>query len=61
MDYQEIKAMLYKIITAIDYMNEINALNDCNSCLCQRNCTHAPKAGQMVRINCFAYAGKEGN
>ena len=55
----ELKAMCYKIIDLVEYVEQMGRLGDCNTCMCQKNCTHVPKPGQSVRINCFAYVGKE--
>ena len=55
--YSDIKIILQKLINAIDYIERINAQNDCNTCVARKNCTQAPKLGEMVRINCFAWEG----
>ena len=34
---------------------ELIELPDCNTCAIKKDCVHAPRAGQMVRINCFMY------
>ena len=42
-----------------DYMKKISELNDCNTCAAKKDCLYAPKPGQMARINCFSWVGKE--
>lgn len=59
MTKQELKAACYRIIDLVDYVERIEKLGDCNTCICKRNCPHAPKPGQMVRINCFSYVGED--
>ena len=52
MTNKEIKDVLYRIIEAIDYMDRISKLPDCNDCAISNVCMHAPKLGDQVRINC---------
>ena len=59
MTNEELKALCYKIIDLIDYAERIGKLPNCNTCSGQKYCTKAPKVGEMVRINCFAWEGKE--
>lgn len=33
----------------------ISGLPDCNTCAAHKNCPHAPKLGQWVRINCHLW------
>ena len=46
----------------IDYLRLLKNImdtGDCNTCLARKDCTEAPKIGQMVRYNCYAYVGKK--
>lgn len=52
MTNKDIKDILYRIIDAIDYMDRISKLPDCNDCAISNVCMHAPKLGEQVRINC---------
>ena len=46
------------ILDVLIAYREISKLPDCNDCAVKNNCIHAPKAGQMVRHNCFAFVSK---
>lgn len=59
MTNNDIKTLCYRIIDFIDYQEKIDSLKDCNTCLCQKNCKYAPRAGEFTRINCFAWVGEE--
>lgn len=52
MTNEEIKTILYRCIEAIDYMDRMSKLPDCNDCAISTVCMHAPKLGDPVRINC---------
>lgn len=33
---------------------------ECNTCAKSKTCEHAPRAGEIVRFNCFDYAKAKG-
>ena len=33
---------------------------ECNTCAKNKTCEHAPKAGEIIRFNCFDYAKAKG-
>ena len=40
-------------------LRQILSSGDCNTCACKNDCTEVPKAGQMVRYNCYAYVEEQ--
>ena len=56
---QNIVKALYRIIDLIKYAGEVGNLHSCNDCKVVRHCPKAPRPGQMVRYNCFAWEGEE--
>ena len=52
MTNKDIIDLLTRCIEAIDYMDRISKLPDCNDCAISNVCMHAPKIGEPVRINC---------
>ena len=48
------------ILDVLMAYREISKLPTCNECLAKNDCTEVPKAGQMVRYNCYGFVGKEG-
>lgn len=48
----------YELDCLRNYRNIIES-GDCNTCACKHDCTEVPKAGQMVRYNCYAYVKKK--
>lgn len=59
MNKEEIRVALYRIIDALWLLENIEKLPDCNNCTVRNECPYCPKAGQMVRVNCFAWVGEE--
>ena len=55
MDNSEVKSIL---LQAIDCMDFIQKQHSCNDCRRNKFCDHVPKAGEMVRINCYSWEGK---
>ena len=49
-----IKMQAYILDVLMAY-REISKLPTCNECAAKNNCPQAPKPGQMVRYNCFAF------
>ncbi|WP_298535678.1 hypothetical protein [uncultured Methanobrevibacter sp.] len=49
---KEVKEILQRCITAIDYMDKVSHLPNCNDCAIYHVCSHAPRLGEQVRINC---------
>ena len=43
------------ILDALMEYRKIIKLPNCNECAAKYNCKQAPKPGQMVRYNCFAF------
>lgn len=43
---------------AIEYMERITKLHDCNDCLAKNDCNYAPRLGDFTRINCYGWVGK---
>lgn len=39
-------------------LKQITESGNCNTCACKLDCTKAPKLGQQVRYNCYAYLSK---
>ena len=54
---QDIAGTLLKMAEMIRAYDEIMLLHDCNDCG-RKDCPYAPKAGQMVRINCPLWEGE---
>ena len=50
-----------QIEDALWVLDNIEKLPTCNNCLVKDSCKHVPKAGQMVRINCFGHVGDKEN
>ena len=48
---RDIAGILYKLADIVKAYDNIMSLHDCNDCG-RKDCPYAPKAGQMVRINC---------
>jgi hypothetical protein len=46
------------ILDVLMAYREISKLPTCNECKANRHCTEAPKPGQMVRYNCYAFVGE---
>lgn len=59
MEKEQFEQMAQHIIDMLDYLENLKTLHDCNDCMAKKDCPHAPKLGEMVRINCFAWVGKE--
>lgn len=57
---ENIVSTLYRIIDLIRYADKVSSLNNCNNCAVKNHCPHEPRLGEMVRINCFAWEGKDG-
>lgn len=51
-------AMQAYILDVLMAYRDISKLPTCNECKAQRDCSYAPKPGQMVRYNCFAFVGE---
>lgn len=56
---EAISAQAYVLDVLLLY-RDISKLPTCNECAIQRSCPHVPKAGQIVRYNCFNFVGKDG-
>lgn len=56
---EAIAAQSYILDVLMAY-REISKLPTCNECAAKRDCPKAPKPGQMVRYNCFAFVKGEG-
>lgn len=50
--YEKIRETLYKLIDAINYMERISSLHDCNDCGRKMKCEYLPAYGDHTRINC---------
>lgn len=50
--YEKIRETLYKLIDAINYMERISKLHDCNDCGIKMQCKYLPEYGDQTRINC---------
>ena len=52
----------YELDCLMAYRNIVES-GDCNTCACKNGCTEVPKAGQLVRYNCYAYVeqGEQGS
>lgn len=46
------------ILDSLRLLRNIQSTGDCNECKAKRDCPFAPKPGQMVRYNCFAFVGE---
>lgn len=57
--YKEQTAYVRGIADWLKLLKEITESGDCNNCLWKGKCDIEPKAGQMVRYNCYAYAKTE--
>lgn len=57
--YEQIKEVLYKMIDAINFMERISGLPDCNDCGKKCKCEYEPMVGQYTRINCPLWKPKE--
>lgn len=44
-------------VEALEFTGTVLALNDCNSC--KKECSHRPKLGDTVRMNCFDWEGQQ--
>lgn len=62
MRHDDLIGALRQAIEVIEVYDEIMSLPDCNTCAAnlKNRCEIAPRAGQMVRINCYYYE-KEGD
>ena len=49
----------YYVIDSLTCLKNIMESGDCNTCLKKNACEFAPKPGEPVRYNCFAYLGGE--
>lgn len=49
-----IKMQAYILDVLMAY-REISKLPTCNECAAKNNCSQAPKPGQTVRYNCYAF------
>ena len=49
----------YYVIDSLTCLKNIMESGDCNTCLKKNTCEFAPKLGELVRYNCFAYLGDE--
>jgi len=49
----------YYVIDSLTCLKNIMESGDCNTCLKKKACEFAPKPGEPVRYNCFAYLGGE--
>ena len=58
--YEEIRCILNRLINAIDYMERIDSLPDCNNCGNKMNCEFVPNYGGNTRINCPLWKRKDG-
>ncbi len=58
MKNEEIKQACGQIIDALWLVENIEKLPNCNNCKDKNNCIYVPEAGQMTRINCFAWEGE---
>ena len=47
----------YYVIDSLTCLKNIMESGDCNTCLKKNACEFAPKLGEPVRYNCFAYLG----
>ena len=56
METNEIIKALELAASKVYHSDMISKLHDCNDCK-DRDCTHRPRIGEMVRINCFAWKG----
>ena len=59
MKNEEIRQACYRIIDALWVMENIEKLPNCNNCKAKNECAYAPKAGEMVRVNCWGWEGEE--
>lgn len=55
MDNEELRKVLYRLVDALWVLENIEKLPNCNNCAAKDDCPYCPKAGQMVRTNCFAW------
>lgn len=46
------------ILDVLMAYRDISKLPTCNECEAKRDCPYAPKPGQMVRYNCYAFVGE---
>ena len=49
----------YYVIDSLNCLKNIMDSGNCNTCLKKKACEIAPKPGEHVRYNCFAYLGDE--
>lgn len=59
MSYVQIRNALFKLIDALNYMDQICNLHDCNDCGIKNECQYLPKLGDAVRINCPLWKPKQ--
>ena len=51
-------AMQAYILDVLMAYRNISKLPTCNECKAKRDCPYAPKPGQKVRYNCYAFVGE---
>ena len=49
----------YELDCFMAYRNIVES-GDCNTCANRKECSEVPKAGQLVRYNCYGYAKERG-
>ena len=58
-DMENFANMLIHTADAIRYYLRVKSYDDCNNCGSKNVCKYAPKAGEMVRINCPLWTSKQ--
>lgn len=55
----ESSAPLSSLLGYREHSIAISNLTDCNTCSSKKDCPHAPKLGEMTRINCYLWKGND--
>ena len=50
--YDQLRHALFRLIDAIDFLERIKNLHDCNDCGAKNKCEYMPRYGDYTRINC---------